>query len=101
MIAASLTSPTSAVTERASAISRSALVRATTSASGRFAIAAGGPLARRMDLRVCAIAQHVLVGLHRGIGERLTAILRYHPAPRDRRGEQRPEQGTAQHPPIL
>src|SRR5262245_58083855 len=52
------------------------LVRAPTTASGRLAVAARGSLARRVDLRVSAIAERVLVGLHRRIGEVLPAVLR-------------------------
>src|SRR5258705_6186221 len=79
MIAASLESACACPTDAMATISDS-LVAAATPTSRRLAIAAGGTLARLMDLRVRAIAEHVLVGLHRRIREVLPAILRDDPA---------------------
>src|SRR5690348_15160994 len=68
-------------------------VRAATPASRRLAIAAGGGLARRVDLRVRAVVQHLAIRLHRRIGEMLAAVARHDRAGRQEHAQRdRPEQ---------
>src|SRR5262249_5549951 len=86
---------------RAVASTIAMLIRATTTASRRLAVAARRGLSRAVDLCVRAIAEHVIGRLHRRVGEVLAAIARNDRAAGERDQRDRDDDTASLHRGIL